>query len=87
MTSISVAAGELFVAKSLFSVKRMFSILFVVTVAGIPSLKELPGKEFSPADVLIAEMSLATETYPAATVLLPSNKLFCISPIVIRCVH
>ena len=59
----------------------MFGILFLVTVAGISSLKELPVKEFSPADVLIAETSLATETYPAATVLLPSNKFFCITPI------
>ena len=59
----------------------MFGILFLVTVAGMPSLKELPVKEFSPADVLIAETSLATETYPAATGLLPSNKLFCTSPI------
>ena len=60
----------------------MFGILFLVTVAGMPSLKELPVKEFSPADVLSAETSLTTETYPAATGLLPSNKLFCISPIV-----
>ena len=59
----------------------MFGILFLVTVAGMPSLKELSLQEFSLADVLIAETSLATETYPAATVLLPSNKLFCISPI------
>ena len=59
----------------------MFGILFLVTVAGMPSFKELPVKEFSPADVLIAETSLATETYPTATGLLPSNQLFCISPI------
>ena len=52
-----------------------------MTVAGIPSLKELPVKEFSPADVLIAETSPAPETSPAATMLLPSNKLFCIYPI------
>ena len=44
MTSISVAAGELFVAKSPFSVRQMLNILFLVSVAGIPSLKELPVK-------------------------------------------
>ena len=56
-------------------------------VAGIPSLKELPVKGSPPADVLIAETSLATETFPAATVLLPSYKLFCISPIVKSGMH
>ena len=63
MTSMSVAAGELFIAKSLYRVRRMLSIPFLVTAAGIPSLKKLPVKEFSPADVLIAETSPATENF------------------------
>ena len=67
--------GELFVAKRTFLLKRMIHILSPVSVAGISSLKKLPVKRSSPADVLFTETFLATKASPAATVLLSSEKV------------
>ena len=66
-----VAAGEVFMAKSMFSTKWLVHIIVQVSVAGIPSLKERPVKGHFPLDVNIAETSLEAETSPTATVLLP----------------
>ena len=49
MMSMSVAVGQLFVAKGMFSTKQMVHVHLPVSVAGIPFLEKGPVKKSCPA--------------------------------------
>ena len=81
MTLMSVAVGQLVVAKRMFSTRQLVHVHLRVSVAGIPFLEKGPVKKTCPAGAYNPKAPLATETCPTATVLLLSLTSFCVRAI------